>query len=248
MEDKRHQKLKLLQEQIGYSFKTVSLLELALTHSSFKNELKAHFSKSKALEDNERLEFLGDTILSFIISKKMFTLFKNCAEGTLSKYRSLLVSRKHLFKIAKEMKLVYFLKLGKGEASGTLNEKSNLLANTLEALIAAIYLDGGMKHVEAFILKHFGTYINKKKLSRLDNNYKSALQEYSQKRYKRLPFYHTLEKKQMFYAIVKILKSKKGAGWGKSKREAEQEAAKNLMKKLKKEKSFHIHAKKSNHS
>ena len=109
-----------------------------------------------------------------------------------------------------------------------------MLANTVEAVIAAIYLDGGIQPAENFISKCLGKYLDVRKLSRLDKNFKSALQEYSQKRLKILPYYHTIERKNMFYSTVSISKSKKATGWGPSKREAEQEAAKNLIKKLKK--------------
>jgi len=129
---------------------------------------------------------------------------------------------------------VRVIKLGKGKAAGTVQDKSNILANATEAIIAGIYLDGGFKHAESFILKFLGKYLDVKKLNRLDKNYKSSLQEYSQKHYKSLPEYTTVPKKDLFHASVAISKSKKGTGWGKNKREAEQEAAHNLLKKLKK--------------
>jgi len=111
--------------------------------------------------------------------------------------------------------------------------KTNILADAIEALIAAIYLDGGMKHAEQFVLRFFGQYIDKKRLSRLDKNYKSMLQEYAQKKFKRLPHYTTVEKKGKFHATVCITKYKKGTGWGTSKQDAEKKAARDVLKKLK---------------
>lgn len=223
-----------LEKKIGYSFRNKKLLDLALTHSSYKNEYNAHCLQNEILEDNERLEFLGDTILSFVISKHMYDKFKNQAEGKLSQYRSILVSKDSLFKVAKSLKLVHFVRVGKSEQTGTIKEKSNILADAVEALIAAIYLDSGMTNAEKFIMRYIGHYVDKRKLARLNKNYKSALQELSQKKYKMLPVYATVEKSGKFIASVLVQKTKKARGEGKSKREAEQQAAHNLLKKLRK--------------
>ena len=233
MKRKNYNDLKHLQKLLGYTFKNSSVLDLALTHSSYKNELKASFPHKTVFEDNERLEFLGDTILSFLISRKLYSQYRNFTEGDLSKFRSILVSKEYLFKVAKHLTLVRFLRLGKGESAGTLHKKSNILANAVEAVIAAIYLDGGMKAAEQFILRCFHKYLSVKKLSHLDKNYKSALQEYSQKHFRMLPHYHTIEKKGKFHATVSVAKRKKATGEGHNKREAEQAAAKILIKKLK---------------
>jgi ribonuclease-3 len=221
-----------VQTLIDYSFKNKKLITLALTHSSFKNE-QLNDPSSNTCDDNERLEFLGDTVLSFVISKELFNTFSDYPEGKLSKFRSILVSKNHLFKVAKELKLLRFLRLGKSEQQGQIKDKGNIMADSLEALIAAIYLDGGLKNAEKFILKNFRKYISNKRLALLDRNYKSMLQEYAQKEYKVLPQYITLFKGNQFEATVVIAKSKKAKGTGKSKREAEQGAAQMLLRSLK---------------
>jgi len=236
MKKKQTSLLAELQKTIGYKFKSHRLLELALTHSSFKNEMKMLSPGNACHEDNERLEFLGDTVLSFVISKKLFRSFPDFPEGRLSKYRSILVSKGHLFKVAKELRLIHYLNLGKSEKQGRISDKGNILADSLEALIAALYLDGGMKNAERFILDHFGKYITLKRLSLLDRNYKSMLQEYAQRKYKVLPEYLTVFKKGSFHSTVRTSKSNKAVGTGKSKRDAEQNAAQKLLRKFKKKK------------
>lgn len=221
------------EEEIGYSFKKKERILLALTHSSYKNELRLQYpDKKDELEDNERLEFLGDTILAFIVSKEMYNLFPECCEGQLSKYRSDLVSKTTLFKVAKKIKVARYLLMGRGESKANIKDKSSLLANSVESIIAAIYFDGGMKNAESFILKYFGPYIDKRKLSRLNQNFKSSLQEYTQKNLKTLPTYKTVARKNQFHSTAIATKSKTAVGWGNSKREAEQNAAQNLLRKL----------------
>lgn len=228
--------LKKIEALLGYSFKKKKLLYLALTHSSFKNE-HVHLSSQKTdTADNERLEFLGDTILSFVISKKLFTDFPAFSEGKLSKFRSILVSKGHLFKVAKELKLIRFLHLGKSERKGRIADKANILADSLEAIIAAVYLDGGMKNAERLINTHFAKYITLKRLSLLDRNYKSMLQEFAQKNHKLLPEYVTILKKDLFHSTVKLAHYKKALGKGKSKRDAEQNAAQKLYRSLRSKK------------
>lgn len=236
MDTDRIAQLTAFQKDIGYTFKRLSLLDLALTHSSYKNEFRTQSNTTTSLADNERLEFLGDTILAFCLSKKMFDEFHDWNEGKLSKYRSIIVSKNYLFKVAQLLKISQVIQLGKGEAAGTIAQKSNQLADAVEAIIAAIYLDGGMKNADKFVMTFFGPFLKKSRLPHLDKNHKSALQEYVQKTYKKLPTYTTVENDGTFHATVNITKSKKGIGTGKNKREAEQRAAKNLLSKLKKKK------------
>jgi len=236
MKKRQKNPYKELEKILNYTFKSKKKLHLALTHSSYKNEIAAQNPSIQAIQDNERLEFLGDTVLSFVISKELFSTFPEHPEGKLSKFRSILVSKNHLFKVAKELKLIKHLHLGKSEKQGRISDKSNILADSLEAIIAAIYLDGGMKNAERFILDTFGKYITVKRLALLDRNYKSMLQEYAQKKYKTLPIYTTFFKKDLFQSSVSITKSKKAKGTGKNKREAEQAAAKMLLRKVKKKK------------
>ncbi len=220
-------RLKILENKIGYNFKNKKLLVTALTHKSYKTK------DGQYPQNNERLEFLGDAVLSLAISKLLFKKFKTSDEGILSKYRSLLVSRKHLFKIAKKLSITRFINMGESEKKLKSDQKKNISANAVESLIAAIYLDGGMKNTEHFIEKYFSQYISKRSLSRLNQDYKSKLQEYSQKLFKTLPSYTTLPCTNGFESKVHIKGIKKrGKGKGLNKRMSEQMAAKNLLSKI----------------
>ena len=221
--DRKH-----LEAALGYRFNDPERLTRALCHSSYVNE-----QSQNGLASNERLEFLGDAVLNLAISHLLMQRFPDLAEGELSRTRAHLVNETRLAAIAREICIGPHLLLGKGEALTDGRNKNSILADAIEAVTAAIYLDGGMKNTEMFIEKYFGNYLEKSKLSRLDNNYKSALQEISQKEYKMLPFYHTTTKGEAFVATVSISKSKKASGEGKNKREAEQSAAQNLIRKLK---------------
>lgn len=225
--------LKTLEKIIGVSFQNKKKLILALTHSSYKYDMGepiAHEADIVAL-DNERLEFFGDAILSFIISKKLFSEFPDVNEGTLSKFRSLLVSRKLLFTIAKKMKLHQYLYLGKGEQNIKFRDKAKMMADGLEAIIGAIYCDRGMKMTEEFIARHFNPYINLRKLRQLDSteNYKSKLQEYCQKQFQVIPQYKHEHADDIFTSTAYIKRKAYGTGQGRSKRIAEKEAAKKTL-------------------
>ncbi|MBN1493072.1 MAG: ribonuclease III [Candidatus Omnitrophica bacterium] len=240
----RHTKktLKELQRLLKVPFKDLALLDHALTHSSYKYELHNQPQQNditvKEIKDNERLEFFGDSILSFLICKKLYTSFPDLDEGTLSKYRSLVVSRKQLFTIAKKLKLHKFLYLGRGEHNIPFLEKAKMMADALEAIIAAIYLDRGIDIVEKFIGTHFDPYLVLARLKRLDamENYKNKLQECCQRDFQVLPQYKTVAHGEEFSSTVHIHKKKYGTGSGRSKRIAEKEAAKETLKILRKKK------------
>ena len=228
-----------LERRIGISFRNKRHLTQALTHSSYRNEMLAAGTPAKtAGGDNERLEFFGDAILSFVICKKLYTEFPRCDEGILSKYRSLLVSRKLLFTIAKKIKLHHYLFLGQGEQNIKFLDKTNMMADALEALIAALYIDRGMRTAEKFISTYFDPYLTRTTLGRLDatHNYKNKLQEFAQKRFQTLPVYKTIPHQDRFESTVMIKRKPYGSGLGKSKREAEKNAAKTTLIKLRKEK------------
>jgi len=241
---KKSNSLKSLERLLGYKFKSQKKLLLALTHSSHKNEYLHGDQKGTSLDlkDNERLEFFGDAILTYVISKKLFLLYPNKDEGELSKFRSLLVSRKSLFTLAKKIKIHHYLRLGKSEIKINLQDKTKMLADSFEAIIAAIFLDQGMKPAETFILKHFKPYLDLKKLTRLNSseNYKSILQEYTQKDFHTLPRYQTTGKDEIFTATIYFKNQPLGSAKGKSKREAEKKAAKASLQYYKK----HIRKKK----
>ena len=137
----------VLEEKIGYTFSNRGLLDQALTHSS-------HAREQTAGKDNEQLEFLGDSVLGFVTSQELFQRFPDFTEGELSKLRARLVSARHLVRIAKDLDLGAYLRLGRGEEKSGGRTKSALLVDALEALVAALFLDAGLERARAFVLEH----------------------------------------------------------------------------------------------
>ena len=144
--------MKNVQEKIGYTFKNVNLLETALTHSSYANECKK--------ENNERLEFLGDSVLSVIISDYIFRRLPNVDEGWLSKYRATLVCEQSLNEISKKISLSKFILLGKGEEMTGGRQRASIVSDAFEAVLAAIYLDGGMETARKWVIDLMRDSIN----------------------------------------------------------------------------------------
>jgi len=221
-----------IQQRIGHQFGSRELLEQALTHKSYANEnrLSGH---------NERLEFLGDAVLSLVISEYLMNACPASSEGDLSRLRASVVSEPALASIAREIGLGNYLLLGRGEEQTGGRDKNSLLANCLEALIASIYLDAGNTAVEEFVIRFFAELINKICSSRSTLDYKTELQELCQERLKQLPEYRIAAEtgpdhlKQ--FAVDLIIKGEVyGRGIGKSKKEAEQRAAKEALDKLSK--------------
>ena len=213
--------MKHLEKLTQYKIKNQSLFKQAFTHRSF--------IKSKI--NNERLEFLGDALLSFFIADLLFKNYPQAEEGELTKKRSQLVSGASLAKIALEFKLDHYLKTG--EESFKSNPR--ILAGVLEAYIGAVYLDGGFMAVKKLIKSLFEKKI---KQNRADTNYKSLLQEWCQKKYKQVPSYCIKKEKgaehnKIFYAEVLIKNKVCGEGSDRQKKPAEQSAAKQALKKLK---------------
>lgn len=216
-----------LEEILGYTFKNPELLKNALTHSSYANETHSH------LGSNERLEFLGDSVLSLIVSEYIYKNFKNLPEGELTKLRASLVCEKSLCGFSKEMRLGDFLFLGKGEQHNHGNERASILADTFEAVLAAIYLDGGFevakKHVMRFILPEL-----KDRDDEVFKDYKTSLQEVIQKNpEERLVYVLSNESgpdhDKRFTVEVHLNSNVIGSGEGKSKKQAEQEAARQAL-------------------
>ncbi len=220
-----------LEQTIGYRFRNKNLLLAALTHPSYQNEREANVP----IENFQRLEFLGDSILDFFIVRKLYDLFPEANEGLLSRLRSILVSKKFLARIARTLRLSPALLLGEREQKLPAALREKILADTFEALVAAIYFDRGQKTVEQFLLKHFKPYFNPKKLFQFDPNPKSTLQEYTQKKFGMLPHYQSKhEKKQERFKVwVSIKRKMRATGMGRTKQEAESKAAAALLKKLK---------------
>ena len=216
--------LKELENIINYSFKNKSLLDRALTHKSFNNK-----------NNNEKLEFLGDRVLGLIISKKLLEKYPNENEGIIDKKFANLVNKKTCVKIAKKMNLKRFLYLGASHKSFE-RSADKIVSDSLEAIVGAIYLDGGLKLSEKFILNFWETYIDKSVITLIDS--KTLLQEYSLKKFKILPKYTFFKKtgpqhKPLFKTEVEIPESKKIVGEGSSKKKAQQNAASKLIKLLK---------------
>lgn len=225
------------QRVLEYVFRRPELLEEALTHRSYINELKA-----KGGRDNERLEFLGDAILALIISQYLTATFPNDSEGELSKKKARLVSEVSLAKAARELNLGRFLRLGRGEERTQGREKNSLLANALEALIAAVYLDGGLEAAQALARRTLsGVFQELKEVNGVDytQDYKTQYQEWCQKHFDALPRYVTVCESgpdhQKTFEVQLVIKGEvTGVGTGRTKKEAEQMAAKRALDQVQK--------------
>lgn len=222
--------LRDLIKKIKVPFQNLVLLNSAFTHKSFLNENTIPY------QDNERLEFLGDSVLGLVVSNFLFNKFPSHSEGRLSKIKSRIVSGAVLAKISTTLGLSHYLLLGKGEkASGGANNRSNL-ENVLEALIGAIYLELGINAVADFILPHVEDIVENELHSYKD--YQTALQEFCQKKFKILPSYEILSEEgpdhnKVFRVKVKIKNVGEKIGIGNSKQKARQDAASKLLKSMK---------------
>ncbi len=221
-----------LQQTLGVSFNDASLLEQALVHSSYINE-----HPDFALTSNERLEFLGDAVLGLIVAEKLYQDYPNFTEGEMTKLRAALVRRETLARMAGTLELGDYLYLGKGEeASGGRHKPANLAA-VLEAVIAAIFLDQGAPNTRDFILRLFDAELQKVVSQSTAVDYKSELQELTQSREQQTPTYHVIEAAgpdhgRTFTVEARLGEAVLGRGSGKSKKEAETEAARSALEKL----------------
>lgn len=222
-----------LRKVLGFAVKTLPLYRAALTHPSFRNE---NFRATRDLEDFDRLEFLGDSILNEIICQELFERFPEADEGMLSKLRSIIVSQKILSRIAQALKLQQVLLISRSLRHNFKDFlKAKLLTDALEALFAAIYFDHGHNKVETFILKHFKSYFDPKLLFRLDPNPKSTLQEMTLKRWQKLPEYTHAFTPRGVKTTVSAGGKRKASGFDKIKRESELKAARALILLLRKQ-------------
>jgi ribonuclease III len=217
--------IELFYERLNYTFRTPDILLQAFRHSSYVNEIR-----NPEIKDNERLEFLGDAVLDLAISHILMDFFKEAKEGDLSKYRALVVNESSLCMIAKELGVGDFLLLGKGEELTNGRNKPSILANAMEAILGAIYLDTGYQEAKIVIQCLFLPVIKQIETNEIKLDYKSLLQEYSQETYKSLPEYLLLEENGLAhdktFKVALVLNGKTIAeGQGKSKKEAEQKAA-----------------------
>jgi ribonuclease-3 len=223
-----------LQQAIGYRFRDRGLLEHAMTHTSRANE-----DVSGGVVDNESMEFLGDAVLGFVIADVLFREFPQWNEGQKSKTKAALVSTATLARQAERLNLGDHMLLGRGEEKTGGRRKQALLADSYEALIAAVYLDGGIEHVRAFIAREFGPLLEEARESRgvAAQDYKSALQELLQGREEPLPEYRLVgtvgpDHHKQFQVEVVVRGEPIGEAIGPSKKEAEQEAARAALEKL----------------
>ncbi len=219
-----------LECDLGYHFKDVNLLKTALTHSSYANEAKTD------VKCYERLEFFGDSILSFIVSKYIYLNCPTFPEGQLTKLRASLVCEKTLSKFSKDINIGDYIYLSKGETNCGGNERPSILADVFEAILAAIYLDGGMKSAEKFVLKFVKPEItHPQKIEFRD--YKTTLQEIVQRNPEEVLSYVLVDESgpdhdKHFVFEVHLNNNVIGRGGGKSKKDAEQNAAQEALKLL----------------
>ncbi len=220
----RKKELSVFQKNTNIRFRRLELLNLAFCHRSYANE------QSTETANNERLEFLGDSVLGLIVSEYLVENLPDQQEGILAKIKSFVVSEGSLSAIAKHLKIDNFILIGKGEEYSGGRSKKAILADALEAVIGAYFLDSGFLNCKKFVLSFIVPEIQKVIENRHRKDYKTLLQEYVQKRYKTYPKYSLVKKTgpdhdKMFWIEVKILDKTYGPGQGKNKKEAEQDAA-----------------------
>jgi ribonuclease-3 len=219
--------LQRVQQLVGYEFKSSNLLEKALSHSS---------AADNRLLSNERMEFLGDSVLAVVICQTIFERFPDYLEGELTKMKSMLVSRGTCARVVRQLGLHKFLKVGKGMASSRALSGS-LAASLLEAIIAAVYLDGGFDAAHSFILRVFSSLIDQADAEQAQGNYKSMLQQHAQEKFNLTPVYVLLDEQgpdhnKCFESAVVIADRHFSSAWGTNKKEAEQKAAFNALVEL----------------
>lgn len=219
--------ISMVEEVLGIKFKNHDYIKVALTHSSYAKQFKDSYY-------NERLEFLGDSVLQLCITEYLFSNFKKKTEGELTKLRSLIVCENSLYTVAQKLKLSRFIKMSKGEELTGGRERKSIQADAVEAVIAAIYLDQGIKKANEFILREFNNIINKAIKSKIILDFKTKLQEHLQVNgeididYELVKFEGPPHRRK-FYVNVLVGNEVRGSGEGYSKKEAEQNAAKGAL-------------------
>ncbi len=219
-----HDELKVFQQNLGYTFHDISLLERALSHSSYVNE------RNNGEECNERLEFLGDSVLGFVSAEYFFQLYKNQPEGKLTKHRAAAVCEKSLCSFSKELGVGKVIRLGKGEMHTGGAERPSILADAFEAVLAAVYLDGGLEPAKKLVLR----FITRENIDSTVRDYKTLLQEVVQKHPEEAVQYFVTDETgpdhaKEFTVEVHLNSNVIGTGKGKSKKLAEQAAAREAL-------------------
>ena len=228
LSETRIEQLDSLQDRIKFKFSDIKLLNKALTHKSYANE------NSNILKHNERLEFLGDSVLDILVSDYLVHKYSEFAEGKLSKIRAAVVNETCLAKLAKSIKLGNYLLLGRGEDLSGGREKASILADTFEALAGAVFCDGRLDAASDIFLPLLKEEITKTAESWSFRDFKSDLQEYTQNKLVCIPSYKVVREigpdhAKEFEVVVMIKNEVEGKGLGRSKKEAEQAAAKMAM-------------------
>ncbi len=232
--------LSAFQNILGFTFKEESLLKEALTHRSYLNE-----HPSWPLSHNERLEYLGDAVLELVVSRFLFEKFSDFPEGKLTGLRAALVNYRMLSKVASEISLDKFILMSKGESKDSVKAKEIIMANAMEALIGAVYMDSGYDSAEKFINKFVLSHLDEVVNLGLDKDAKSLLQELAQEKEKVTPTYRVLKEegpdhKRTFYVGVFFGEEMMERGVGSSKQEAETNAAENAIKTLEEKMKWQI--------
>ncbi|MBN1497175.1 MAG: ribonuclease III [Spirochaetes bacterium] len=220
-----------LQKAIRVKFKNRNLLKRALTHRSYVNE------SGGGIMDNERLEYLGDSVLGLVVNEYLFREYEQYREGELAKIKSAVVSEATLSKLARSIDLGRFIFMGRGEEHSGGRDRSSILANTVEAIIGALYLDSGLKTCRKFILSLLRDEIGMVNSLTYLRDPKTALQEYVQKKYKERPVYRVIEERgpdhQKEFTVSLIINGREIlTGEGPSKRKAEMNAARASLKRI----------------
>ena len=222
--------MKSFEDVISYKFNNKSLLETALTHSSFVNE-----NRKYASEDYQRLEFLGDSVLGFLTAEYLYSK-ENITEGIMTRMRSELVSEKALYEVAKAIDLGKYIRIGKGEEHMGGRERPSVLSDIVESVTAAIYLDSGMDAAKDFVMRFVLNDVHMAS-AEVSDDYKSALQELIQHDPSNILSYELIEEKgpdhSKIFTFAALLNGEVvGTGSGSTKKSAEQAAARNALEKL----------------
>ena len=224
--------MKELEKKLNYTFRDPALLSEALSHSSYANEHRAAH-----LNSNERLEFLGDSVLGFVTAEFLFVQHPDLPEGDLTRIRAALVCEQSLYEVARKLELGKYLKLGRGEEAGGGRERTSILADATEAVFAAVYLDGGIGAASQLIHRVLLDAEKEEAVEERRRDYKTALQELVQRTPGRTITYQLVEETgpdhcRVFVMEVSVDEQVSGRGEGRSKKEAEQAAAKAALKLL----------------
>jgi len=227
--------MQTLEERLGYTFRDKSLLQGAMIHSSYANE-----HRGAGLHSNERLEFLGDAVLGLVAGEHLYCTHPDAPEGDLTRMRAALVREESLYEVAQSLGLGEYLKLGRGEESGGGRERPSILADATESVFAAVYLDGGMEAARALIHRVLLNEDREAAVESRRRDYKTALQEVVQRQADQVLRYELVgasgpDHARVFTACVTLNGKVVGLGNGRSKKEAEQDAARTALEQLEKE-------------